>query len=156
MSTKGLTINEIARIPFFNDLSDAELSILSQMLEIHYYDENKYIFREGETQDAMFFIMEGSVKVLKNLENGEEETLALLKAPQVIGEMALVSPGTRSASIMSISLLVITRFSCASFAKIININPVMAVKILRKVADTVCTRLKKSNLNYIRAVHEPK
>ncbi len=154
--SRQLTINEVARIPFFNDLQDADLKMLSEMLEIYNYEKDKYIFKEGEIQDSMFFIMEGSVIVLKETESGNQETLAQFASPQVIGEMALISPGTRSASIMSITPVTVIRFGCSSFEKIIKTKPLLAVNILKKAGDTVCTRLKKANQTYLKAIHEPK
>jgi CRP-like cAMP-binding protein len=154
--TRQLTINEVAQIPFFNDLPDEDLKILSEMLELYQYDKDKYIFKEGEIQDSLFFIMEGSVIVLKNTEDRSYEQLAQLNAPQVIGEMALISPGTRSASIMSITPVTVVRFSCASFEKIIKGKPELAINILRKAGNTVSTRLKKANINYVKMVHEPR
>jgi len=152
-SQKELTIDEIARIPFFNDLSDDDLKLLSQMLELYYYGKDHYIFKEGEIQDSLFFIMDGSVIVLKNTENGDEEQLAQFDAPQVIGEMALISPGTRSASIMTISPVTIVRFGCASFEKIIKQKPMLAINILKKAGNTVATRLKKANQTYLKTIH---
>jgi CRP-like cAMP-binding protein len=155
-SSKQLTINDVAQIPFFNDLADKDLQILLEMLELYYYDTGKYVFKEGEIQDSMFFIMDGSVEVIKNTENGDQEILAKFDAPQVIGEMALISPGTRSASIISVSPITIARFGCSSFEKIIKKQPELAIKILKKVGNTVYTRLKKANQTYLKVLHKPK
>ena len=153
-SVRLLSMNEIASIPFFNDLSDDSLKLLSEMLEVYYYEQNKYIFKEGEKQDSMFFILTGSVIVAKNTEDGKYKQLAQLDAPQVIGEMALISPASRSASIISISPVTIVRFSCASFEKIIKIKPALAVNMLRKAGETVSNRLRKTNIAYIKAVND--
>ena len=154
-NSKELTIDEIARIPFFNDLSDDNLKLLLETLELYYYEKDKYIFKEGEIQDSMFFIVEGSVIVLKKAEDGNNEQLAAFTAPQVIGEMALIAPGNRSASIMSTTPVSVIRFGCASFEKIIKKRPDLAINILRKAGNTVCTRLKKANQTYIKVIHEP-
>jgi CRP-like cAMP-binding protein len=153
-SPKELSIDEIARIPFFNDLPDDDLKMLSEMLELYHYDQNHYIFKEGEIQDSLFFIMEGSVIVLKNTEDDRQEQLAQFNAPQVIGEMALISPGKRSASIMTISPVIIARFGCSSFEKIIKQRPMLAINILRKAGNTVSTRLRKANQTYLKAIQE--
>ena len=100
--------------------------------------------------------MDGSVIVLKNTEDGEQEQLAQFNAPQVIGEMALISPGKRSASIMTINPVTVTILSCSSFEKIIKRKPVLAINILRKAGNTVCTRLKKTNQTYVKVIHETK
>lgn len=154
--SRQLTIDEIARIPFFNDLTDEFLKILAETLELFHYEMDKYIFKEGEIQDSLFFIMSGSVIVLKNADDGEQEELAQFDAPQVIGEMALISPGTRSASIMTITPVTVIRFGCAAFEKIIKRKPELAINILRKAGSTVSTRLKKANQTYLKAIHEPK
>jgi len=151
-----LTIDEVARIPFFNDLSDDDLKTLAETLELFYYETDKYIFKEGEIQDSLFFVMEGSVIVLKDTEEQTLEQLAEFKAPQVIGEMALIAPGKRSASIKTITPVTVTRFGCAAFEKIIKQKPALAINILRKAGNTVSTRLRKANQTYLKAIQEPK
>ena len=154
--SKELTINDVARIPFFNDLGDNDLKLLAGILELHYYDKNAFIFKEHDIQDSFFFITEGTVSVIKDTQDGGYEVLAELNAPQVIGEMAIITPGTRSASIKTLTDVTLVRFSCASFEKIIKVKPGLAINILRKAGNAVSTRLKKINQNYVNMIHSPK
>lgn len=148
-----LTIEQIARIPFFNDLKDEYLVELAEVMTLHRFEANKYVFKEGDDQNSIYFIIEGSVKVLKNSKDDQEELLAELKTPQIFGEMALISHGRRSASVITSTELVVAELTYYSFEKLINSKPKLAVNIIKKIANTLNTRLKQINTAYINTIY---
>jgi len=62
--------------------------------------EGEIIMAEGETGDYLYFLSEGSVEVKKISQEGETH-LATLYAPDVFGEMAIISDQRRSATIVA-------------------------------------------------------
>ena len=63
------------------------------------YKAGEVIFEEGQTGNGMFIVAEGKVEVLKNLESGNPQQLAVLGKGEVFGEMALLDELPRSASV---------------------------------------------------------
>ncbi len=97
------------------------------------------IFKEGEQGDCAFVIISGNVSVEK--EHGQSHLkLATLGPNQMIGEMALVSPGHRTATIKAITdcnLLLIEQSQFTSRRN--NLDPVM-----KMVFDVILTRFRNT------------
>lgn len=56
---------------------------------------------EGEPGDAMFFLLEGSLRVQRRDPHGRLRELARMAAPCMVGHMALVDNSPRSASVVA-------------------------------------------------------
>ena len=55
------------------------------------------LFREGDLGDEMYLIKSGKVRIVKEMDNGEEKTLAFLGEGSFFGEMAVLDKRPRSA-----------------------------------------------------------
>ena len=62
--------------------------------------EGEALFKEGDQGDCAYIVLSGEFEVHKQ-NNGEIITLATLGFNQVIGEMALISPGARTATVVA-------------------------------------------------------
>lgn len=63
-----------------------------------HFSAGDVIFREGEWQLTMYEIQKGCVAIVRDQGTEREETLTLLKAGQLFGEMGLLEEAPRSAS----------------------------------------------------------
>jgi CRP-like cAMP-binding protein len=71
------------------------------MMESKVFKPNSYIFREFETGQEAFIIASGVVEMTQTItHNGEtkQKVLAVLKAGDMFGEMALIDNGLRMAT----------------------------------------------------------
>jgi len=64
-----------------------------------YYDGN-YIFRQGDVAYTAFFMDTGNADVVME-EDGHEVVIGNLKQGDIFGEMAIIDPSPRSASIIA-------------------------------------------------------
>jgi serine/threonine-protein kinase len=74
------------------------------------FDAESYIVREGEPGDAAYILVEGRCEIRKG-PPGMEETLKILEPGDVFGEMAILTEGPRTASVVTTqptTVLVIT------------------------------------------------
>ena len=71
-------IDTLRNINLLKDLSEQQLSILSDFLSKHEYKANQIIFREGDTSDGLYIIENGEVKIYKKIPGGGQKTLAEL------------------------------------------------------------------------------
>ncbi|RYG09653.1 MAG: cyclic nucleotide-binding domain-containing protein, partial [Burkholderiales bacterium] len=92
---------------------DPALRALALRGNVRNYRKNTVIIEEGDVGDALFVLLQGSVKVYAMDANGRELTYGTIKAGDYFGEMSL-DGGLRSASVMtqeSCSCAVVSRDS---------------------------------------------
>lgn len=101
------------------------------------YKAGESIFEEGEKGSEMFYILSGSVRLIK-----KEQTLSVMQRGEYFGEMALLigTPRTTSAQAEedNTSLAVITP---ENFETLLREEPKIAISFLKELAH----RLKKTN-----------
>jgi CRP-like cAMP-binding protein len=82
----------------FKNFHPNELLLLAQHLDERRFEKGQAIFEEGDRGESAYFIVFGSVGVLKHLPGGAYEPLAELKSGQMFGQVSLIDGETRSAT----------------------------------------------------------
>lgn len=145
------SLNDLAQIPFLNDLPDDQLEILSEVMNKKYFAEKDFVFKEGDCFSSVYFLIKGAVKIFKKVpEQTNHKVLAELRAPQLLGEQALISHGKRSASAYALEPLVVAELTYLDFELLIEKHPRLAVNIVRKIANIISVRLKTLNSKYVK------
>jgi CRP-like cAMP-binding protein len=119
-----------------------DVIIIGRYLSLHTYEPGQYIFRQGERQHYMAFIVRGQVDILKESQNLLEKIVVSLSAGTHFGEMAFIDEEPRSASAVArqrTELLVISR---KNFDEIVVDHPQVAIKMLKEVARMISRRLR--------------
>lgn len=98
------------------------------------YKPGEAIFHEGEAGEAMFIIQAGEVRIHKRVRD-RETTLAVLKAGDFFGEMAIIDQEPRSASATAGEEAKILVLSKDIFESQIKTNPKIIMAILRKMSE---------------------
>jgi len=97
------------------------------------------IVGEGDANtDTMYFVLEGSVNVIKSLGTLNEKTLATLKAGDLFGEMALFLKEPRTASVVASSNATVVEIHRNALSQVMERSPETAYVII----ETLCTRLR--------------
>ncbi|GMR05055.1 MAG: Crp/Fnr family transcriptional regulator [Thermodesulfobacteriota bacterium] len=89
----------LARNPLFSGLEDFYLEDIIAIGELRTWPKASQIICEGESGDAVFFIISGRAKVTLYGEQGREIVLAVLKEGDMFGEMAIMDEKPRSANV---------------------------------------------------------
>jgi CRP-like cAMP-binding protein len=92
-------ILHLKNIEIFADLSVNELAAVASVTEEAAFDEMEMVFREGETGDTLFLIVEGEVAVIKDCNVDREFELDTIGPGDYFGDMALFGDDRRSATI---------------------------------------------------------
>jgi len=129
-----------------------ELEKIAKYLSLHSYSSGQHIFKQGDRQDYMAFIISGKVDILKESADSLEKVVVTLSAGTHFGEMAFIDDEPRSASAVAktdTELLVISR---SNFQKIIEHHPQIAIKMLQETARMISRRLRMTTgqLVYLR------
>ncbi len=90
--------SELAEVPLFGSLSEAELAEVAARFEVKAVEPGVRLVGEGATGSSFFVLREGEVSVTVG---GEE--IASFGPGDFFGEMALLREGRRSASVTTTS-----------------------------------------------------
>lgn len=104
------------------------------------YKPGDTILTEGEDGDTAFLIIDGSVEVSVGA-GTKPRTVGTLKAGEVFGEMSLIEPGPRSASVSAVTdtECVVTNYE--EFVASLQDDPERAVEFMK----TLVRRLRQMN-----------
>lgn len=135
----------LSQIPMFSDLTPNELKQVSEICHAVVYSPGERICREGQPGDFMLIIEDGSVFVYRETPLGEKAELATLERGAILGEMALVDSGSRSANaVASVQVNAFKMYRKEFMLLRAGMSPV-AFKLMKKIALTTCKRLREIN-----------
>lgn len=102
---------------------------------------HEVLFVAGDPGNAMYAVLEGSLKVAVISAEGSEQLLAILGPGHVVGEMALLDGAPRSATVQAIKKSRVARIDKASFDRYAEANPAVYRHMLRLISQ----RLRQAN-----------
>ncbi|MFA6989892.1 MAG: cyclic nucleotide-binding domain-containing protein [Candidatus Gastranaerophilaceae bacterium] len=140
--TKNNILQLINTVPFFYDLSEKDLTVLAEFFKIRELQEGRYVFKQGDKPDGLYFIIEGKVKVLKKIEETSEIILEMHEPPCMFGEMAFIDGARRAASVVTLEKFKGLTLSNGDFKTIIENYPLVAINIIRKIAHSIDLKLR--------------
>lgn len=136
------TIDLLARLPLFEDLSRRELVAVERILHRRHYIRGEMIFRQGERGMGMYIVQQGRVAITSELGNHE---LFELKDGDFFGEVALLDESPRSATAMAKTDCSVFGFFQPDLFGLIERDSRLGVKIVLRVARFVGQRLRQAN-----------
>ena len=154
-TTRNLNVeNSIHLIPFFAGLDKDKLEkVIKPFLQLKEFQNEQVIFNEGEFANAMYFLLEGQVDVIKKSEAGNQKKIATIYPFSTFGEMAIVDYNLRSATVKASSYVKAFALSSENFDNLISTDAVFAINILKCIARIISGILRKTTDNYIELVY---
>ena len=102
------------------------------------YSAGSLIFREGQEQQVMYEIQEGSVGIYLDYGTETERQLAVLKQEQLLGEMALIEDAPRSATAVALEDgTVLREISEEDYNRFFREKPELLLRILQQLSDRI-------------------
>jgi CRP/FNR family cyclic AMP-dependent transcriptional regulator len=132
-------------VAIFKDLDEPELERVAEVCRLQSFNPGEFIFHEGEAGNRLYLIVEGDVRISRNVPGSGEEALAVLKAGALFGEMAVFDRTERSTDAIANSgakCLTITR---ADFELLLDFNRELAHKVLWSCVRLLSGRLRSTN-----------
>jgi CRP-like cAMP-binding protein len=130
----------LERHPLLVHLPPDQLERIAKVGEVESYNPAEQIVVEGSLGDALFLILSGQVAVHKG-----PQTFATLSAGDFFGEMSLVEPAPRSATVTSMSATFVFRLPHDALRDLISTDPHIASVLLVQVVKTLSDRLRRAN-----------
>jgi CRP-like cAMP-binding protein len=142
----SISLNILKRVQLFSHLTEEELSLLANICRPLLAAPHELIIEQNTTGTEMYVVAEGSVEVfIRGL--ADARSLVVLGRGQVIGEMALIDQGYRSASVRAtgepVTLYVIER---NHFYALCQQNNHIGFIVMRNLAIDIAFKLRHRNL----------
>ncbi|MGA2450246.1 MAG: cyclic nucleotide-binding domain-containing protein [Polyangiaceae bacterium] len=136
---------QLAQVPFFRGLTPEGLELVKQAVAEETHATGTKLFQFGDVGDRLFIIMEGHIRISREIPGMGEEALAVLGPGEVFGEMALLDEFPRSADACvheRCRLLVITK---ERFDDLLFLHKDLAYEVLWNAVKILSVRLRETN-----------
>ena len=130
----------LERHPLLVHLAPDQLARISRAGEIESYNAGEDVVVEGSLGDALFLILSGDVAVHRG-----SQTFATLSGGEVFGEMSLVEPAPRSATVTAMSATFLFRLPHDALRALLEDEPAAANILLVQIVKTLSDRLRRAN-----------
>ena len=121
-------------VDMFARASEDDLTDIAAILEEREARTGEVVFEKGDPGDGMYIIIEGRVRVYDG-----EHTITYLGARDIFGELALLDPEPRNASVAAAEDTRLFRLDRDAFAELMAGN----IEIVRGVLHVLCERLRR-------------
>lgn len=126
---------KLRQVALFEGLGGGDLEEILRISESVLVEGGEYVFEEGDRGDHFFIIVRGEIELGKAAGAGMKR-LALLRAGQAFGEMALLNQTPRSASAYAVSDTYLLSVSRDAFGEILG-GDTLAVRLLRNLSKAL-------------------
>jgi CRP-like cAMP-binding protein len=124
----------LGQVPLFSACTDKELDRLARHAELVDFPAGQTLMTEGETGHEFFVIVDGEVGVTAG-----GQTLAKLGKGSYVGELALLDPGPRTATVTALRDTTAVLLASREFYAAVEESPVLARKLLAGMAHRLRT-----------------
>ena len=120
-------------VPMFAEVSDETLADVAELLGEVDYAKDQVVFEKGAEGDSLYVVISGRVRVYDGA-----RTIVELGPKEIFGELALLDPEPRLASIAAVEDTRLFRLDRESFAELMAGN----IEVVRGVLHVLCERLR--------------
>jgi CRP/FNR family transcriptional regulator len=131
----------LASAPLFAALDAESAETLEKVLTSRTVSRGHIVFKEGDTGDRLFIVLEGKIKIYRASADGRENLIALLGAGEMFGELSLFDPGPRTASVSAVTDATLASLDHDDLRPLLLERPGLGVELLRALAQ----RLRRTN-----------
>lgn len=134
----------------FDTLSEAEKGIVRTYAEECRYAAGETIFEQGDAGDALFILLDGMVDaVVRQEPGGRGIRVNSMSKGAVFGEMAILDPQPRSATIVAVEDTTCLRISGPALESLNAENPPLGLRLMKFMCLLFTSRLRLANLAII-------
>jgi hypothetical protein len=123
-------------VPMFARTPEELVAEIASIVEVVEQRAGDVVFEKGDVGESMYIVVTGSVRVYDG-----GRTLRVLGEHEIFGELALLDPAPRSASVVAVSDTRLFRIDADLFTQLMAAN----VEIVRGVLHVLCERLRATS-----------
>jgi CRP-like cAMP-binding protein len=137
-------IEKLSKVPLFKGLTPTALELISRVASEESHALGTKIFQHGDPGDKLYIILEGRVRISRDIPGMGEEALAVLGPGSVFGEMALLDEAPRSADARVHERCRLLTVSKDAFEDLLFLHKELAYEVLWSVVRMLVQRLRET------------
>jgi len=131
----------LTKAPLFAELDDASAEALEKAMGSLRLAKGEILFREGQSEDRLYVVVAGKIKLGRSGSAGRENLLAVLGPGQMFGELSVFDPGPRSSTATAVTAAEVRTLEHDELMSWIEGHPEVARSLLGQLA----ARLRRAN-----------
>ncbi|MFW7380764.1 MAG: cyclic nucleotide-binding domain-containing protein [Oligoflexus sp.] len=137
----------LKQYPMFANLSAEDYALLSKIFRPKTVPDKQVFIHANEISHSIFLIVSGSVSIeLPTPDTGRFEQIAKLSQGDTVGEFILAKESRRSATVRSLSDLVMYESSRDELLELFEQHPRMGLAVYRNLAEILVDRIRDTNM----------
>ncbi len=125
----------ITRNPLFGDLNEEEQVSLARSSRCVRFAPGEVVVLEGDSGDSLYQVVQGTLEVLKQRQDGQAAQVASLRPGDIFGEMSLLTDSNRSATVRAIEECMLLEVSRQQIAPLLQRNPPLMDRLAHLVSQ---------------------
>jgi CRP/FNR family transcriptional regulator, cyclic AMP receptor protein len=141
MSSKDALVELLSKTELFKGLAADDLEACIPAFREVKFEKGQALFVRGEQATALYLVAEGRVRLAVATEDGRELSFRHAIAGELLGEIAALDGGTRSADATALTAVIAYRLDRADFRKLWMTRPVLSERLIA----FLCGRLRDTS-----------
>jgi CRP/FNR family transcriptional regulator, cyclic AMP receptor protein len=133
-------------VMLFAGLSGEELEAVAEICNERQVERGEVIAEQGAPGDEFYIVTDGFLEISVTGDASTSQVLVNLGKGQIIGEMALIDQGPRSATVRAVSNAVVQVIRRADFEALCNRNTRIGYVVMKDIAADLSFKLRHRNM----------
>ena len=138
-------VEQLSRVELFSNLKPQALELIAKVGIEETHATGTKIFQHGDAGDKLYLILDGKVRISREVPGMGEEALAVLGPGAVFGEMALLDEAPRSADARVHERCRLLALRKDAFEDLLFLHKDLAYEVLWSVVRMLTGRLRETN-----------
>lgn len=135
----------LRKTALFGNLSERHLELVVSLTNIKEFSRGEVVFRQGDIGDTFYIIIEGRIRISRQIPGMGEEALAILDPGDYFGEMALLEEEERSADALVHERALLLSLAKQDLEDLLFVNKEVAYEVLWAFVRTMSSRLRETS-----------
>jgi CRP-like cAMP-binding protein len=141
MSSKDILVSLLSRTELFKGLALEDLEVCIPSFREIKFRKGQALFVRGERATGLYLVAEGRVRLAISTEEGRELSFRHATAGELLGEIAALDGGVRSADATALTAVTTYRLEKEDFRRLWTARPVLSERLI----SFLCSRLRDTS-----------
>jgi CRP-like cAMP-binding protein len=131
------------------ELSDEEAIALGSLIGTRDLEDGEFLINEGDTDDALYVLLDGKLEVVKRVGGGETVSLAILREGDLTGELSFIDGEKHTVGLKALCDSSVLSLRREDFETLLDSHPQLVYKVMRVVARSAHRIVHRMNREFI-------